>query len=77
MEYFKLGDLQNFIRLQHNYYLPSPLVVELALHIAKGLQFLHENKVIHRDLKPGNILIGGTRDHPIAKIGGMLVLFQT
>ncbi len=38
-----------------------------AQDIVKGLRFLYENKVIHRDLKPDNILCFG--DHPVAKIG--------
>ncbi|MEO1271886.1 MAG: serine/threonine-protein kinase, partial [Myxococcota bacterium] len=39
----------------------GPLPLDQALHIAlellRGLDFIHSERVVHRDLKPGNILI--------------------
>ncbi|XP_052192437.1 probable serine/threonine-protein kinase PBL2 isoform X2 [Diospyros lotus] len=35
--------------------------IKIALGAAKGLEFLHGNNIIHRDVTPGNILI--THDH--------------
>ena len=32
----------------------------MARDIGKGLAYLHENNVVHRDIKPGNILVTNT-----------------
>lgn len=33
-------------------------IVQVLWAVAKGLDYAHEQKVIHRDIKPGNIMIG-------------------
>jgi len=37
--------------------LPVPRAVEITLKIADALQYMHERKVTHRDLKPNNIML--------------------
>ena len=36
---------------------PLPSHFQIALQIAKGLQHIHSKNLVHRDIKPGNILI--------------------
>lgn len=37
---------------------PLRRLVRIFVQIAQGLQYAHESGVVHRDLKPGNILLG-------------------
>lgn len=53
MEYLHHGDLQNY--LQHA--LPEPEARQIAVQLTEGLVLLHQNRFVHRDLKPTNIMV--------------------
>jgi eukaryotic-like serine/threonine-protein kinase len=51
LEGVELRDLMSQSRL------PLALIVDLAAQIAEALAFAHERGVVHRDIKPGNIMV--------------------
>ena len=63
--------------LAEKHVLPTDEVVQLARQICRGLDYAHSNGIIHRDVKPANIIItaNGTvkiMDFGIAKSGGQV-----
>jgi regulation of enolase protein 1 (concanavalin A-like superfamily) len=63
MELVDKGSLDDLIRLQGR--VAEPQVLEIGIQIASGLRAAFQHGLIHRDIKPGNILFGDGR---IAKI---------
>lgn len=49
--------------------IPFDEALNIFIQIAQGLQVTHENNIIHRDIKPGNILITQNGDVKIADFG--------
>ena len=53
MQYYPDGNLSNAIKIG----LTAEQKEDVATQLLEGIDFLHKHKVVHRDLKPGNILI--------------------
>jgi tetratricopeptide (TPR) repeat protein/predicted Ser/Thr protein kinase len=66
MPYVQGDDLGTVLRRDGK--LPIARAMRLARQIAGGLQAAHEAGVVHRDLKPPNIMIGGSGDDEQALI---------
>ncbi|GAB4836722.1 hypothetical protein Ancab_001636 [Ancistrocladus abbreviatus] len=57
-EYLAGGSLRKYLHQQEPHSLPLNLVLKLSLDIARGMQHLHSQGILHRDLKSENLLLG-------------------
>src|SRR5918999_3804763 len=67
MEYLSGGTLKD--RILKRGALPARTAAAVALQIAEALRAAHDRDVVHRDIKPHNILITGTGDVKVTDFG--------
>ena len=67
MEYLSGGDLGNHLQVK-NFKFTEKRAAEIMVQIANGLNYLHSYGVLHRDLKPDNIMISDNTDNATIKI---------
>ncbi|KVI07301.1 ACT domain-containing protein [Cynara cardunculus var. scolymus] len=55
-EFMAGGSVYNFLHNQRGRF-DVPAILKIATHVSKGMNYLHENNIIHRDLKSANLLM--------------------
>ncbi|KAK7283577.1 hypothetical protein RIF29_13178 [Crotalaria pallida] len=63
-EYMTGGSLYDYLHKNHNVLELSPLL-KFAIDVCKGMEYLHINNIIHRDLKTANLLMDS---HNVVKV---------
>uniref|UniRef100_A0A0E0LQB9 Protein kinase domain-containing protein n=1 Tax=Oryza punctata TaxID=4537 RepID=A0A0E0LQB9_ORYPU len=71
-EYMPGGNLYDFLHKQNNV-LNLVMILRIAISVSKGMDYLHRNNIIHRDLKTANLLMGY---HQVVKIADFGVARQ-
>jgi len=66
MEYLEGEELRTL--LKRDKVMSPERVIRMLSHVAIGLQAAHDRKVVHRDLKPDNIFLCGSREGDLCKI---------
>lgn len=68
MEYCGMGSIKDIIRIT-KIGLKEEVIGALAYSIIEGLYYLHNNKMIHRDIKSDNILLTDNGQAKLADFG--------
>ncbi|XP_059318413.1 serine/threonine-protein kinase STY13-like [Lycium ferocissimum] len=76
-EYAKGGSVRQFLARRQNRSVPLKLAVKQALDVARGMEYVHDLNLIHRDLKSDNLLIAADKSIKIADFGVARIEVQT
>jgi serine/threonine-protein kinase len=66
MEYLEGEELRTLIKREKR--LPPERIVRMLAQVAIGLDSAHRQRLVHRDLKPDNLFLCGTREGDIVKV---------
>ncbi|WCJ21582.1 Protein kinase superfamily protein [Euphorbia peplus] len=69
LEYLPGGTLKKFLIRNRRKKVALKTVIQLALDLARGLSYLHSEKIVHRDVKTENMLLDSNRTLKIADFG--------
>ncbi|KAL8465366.1 hypothetical protein ACS0TY_034750 [Phlomoides rotata] len=69
VEYLPGGALKSYLIKNRRKKLAFKVVVQMALDLARGLSYLHSEKIVHRDVKTENMLLDKSRTVKIADFG--------
>jgi serine/threonine protein kinase len=75
MDYAPNGSLRD--RHPHGTRLPLATIVAYVNQVAQALQYAHDQKLIHRDVKPENMLLGHNNDVVLGDFGIAVVAHST
>ncbi|MCL7022423.1 hypothetical protein MKW94_009526 [Papaver nudicaule] len=68
-EYMSQGTLRMYLNKKQPYSLSTETILRLALDISRGMQYLHSQGVMHRDLKSNNLLLNDEMRVKVADFG--------
>ncbi|CAI7800278.1 unnamed protein product [Closterium sp. NIES-54] len=71
------GDLDSWIGPGVSSPLSLQQRLDVLIGVAKGLQYLHDFRIVHRDIKPANILLDGKMQAKVADFGLVKLLGGT
>ncbi|XP_058090771.1 serine/threonine-protein kinase STY46-like isoform X2 [Magnolia sinica] len=75
-EYMSGGSVYDFLHKQKGVF-KLPSIIRVAIDVSKGMNYLHQNNIIHRDLKAANLLMDENEVVKVADFGVARVQAQS
>ncbi|CAK9142793.1 unnamed protein product [Ilex paraguariensis] len=75
-EFMSKGSVYNFLHKERGVF-TLPTLLKVAIDVSKGMNYLHQNNIIHRDLKTANLLMDENEVVKVADFGVARVQAQT
>ncbi|XP_055815482.1 serine/threonine-protein kinase STY46 [Solanum dulcamara] len=75
-EYMSGGSVYDYLHKQRGSF-KLPTLLKVAIDVSKGMNYLHQNNIIHRDLKAANLLMDENEVIKVADFGVARVKAQT
>ncbi|KAL0438352.1 UNVERIFIED_CONTAM: Serine/threonine-protein kinase STY46 [Sesamum latifolium] len=75
-EFMSGGSVYDFLHKQKGFF-KLPAILKVAIDVSKGMSYLHQNNIIHRDLKAANLLMDENDVVKIADFGVARVQLQS
>jgi predicted ATPase/DNA-binding CsgD family transcriptional regulator/tRNA A-37 threonylcarbamoyl transferase component Bud32 len=75
MDYAPNGSLRQ--RYPKGSLVPLPVIISMVKQVAEALQYAHEQKFIHRDVKPENMLVGRRQEVLLSDFGIATIVHST
>ncbi|XP_077231320.1 serine/threonine-protein kinase STY46-like [Tasmannia lanceolata] len=76
IEYMSGGSVYDFLHKQKGVF-KLPSLLKVAIDVSKGMNYLHQNNIIHRDLKAANLLMDENEVVKVADFGVARVQSQS
>ncbi|CAM8997671.1 unnamed protein product [Rhodiola kirilowii] len=75
-EFLKGGSLYDYLHKNKGFF-KLPVLLKAAIDISRGMEYLHNNDIIHRDLKTANLLLDDKENVKVADFGVARVKAQS
>ncbi|XP_074373003.1 serine/threonine-protein kinase STY46-like [Apium graveolens] len=75
-EFMSGGSVYDFLHKQKGFF-KFPAILKVAIDVSKGMNYLHQNNIIHRDLKAANLLMDENEVVKVADFGVARVQSQS
>ncbi|CAN0918944.1 Serine/threonine-protein kinase STY17 [Linum grandiflorum] len=75
-EFMARGSIYDFLH-KHDGVFKLPSLIRVAIDVSKGMNYLHQNSIIHRDLKTANLLMDENEVVKVADFGVARVQTQS